>query len=72
MTLPSASPGIHSGEPVADTRHTLTLENSTLDERWAAWQARGVAHDAAVRRKAWIVAPVVIVAGAACAALFAR
>ena len=32
---------------------------STFEERWAAWQARGAAHDRAVRRRIAIVAPVI-------------
>ena len=30
-----------------------------FEERWAAWQARGAAHDRAVRRKLAIAGPVV-------------
>jgi hypothetical protein len=30
------------------------------DERWAAWQAKGVAHERAVRRKLAFAAPIVI------------
>jgi hypothetical protein len=33
---------------------------ASFDERWAAWQARGVAHDRAVRRKMALAAPIVI------------
>jgi hypothetical protein len=29
-----------------------------FDDRWAAWQARGAAHDRATRRKLWIVAAI--------------
>jgi len=35
-----------------------------FDERWAAWQARGVAHDRALRRKLGIAAPVVLMVAA--------
>jgi hypothetical protein len=31
---------------------------SSFDERWAAWLARGAAHDRAVRRKIAIAAPI--------------
>src|ERR1051325_8919396 len=31
---------------------------ATFDERWAAWQAKGAAHDRAVRRKMTIAAPI--------------
>jgi small-conductance mechanosensitive channel len=34
---------------------------STFDERWAAWRAKGAAHDRAVRRKTTIAAPILIV-----------
>ena len=36
----------------------------TFEERWAAWQARGAAHDRAVRRKVTIAAPILAVAAA--------
>jgi hypothetical protein len=32
-----------------------------FDARWAAWLARGVAHDRAVRRRLIVVAPPLIV-----------
>jgi hypothetical protein len=31
---------------------------TSFDERWAAWLARGAAHDRAVRRKIAIAAPI--------------
>jgi hypothetical protein len=37
----------------------LEATGTSFEERWAAWQARGVAHDRAVRRKMMIAAPVV-------------
>jgi hypothetical protein len=36
----------------------------SFDERWAAWQAKGAAHDRAVRRKIAIAAPILIVIAA--------
>ncbi|HXW06459.1 MAG TPA: hypothetical protein VD833_14580 [Vicinamibacterales bacterium] len=39
-------------------------ESTTFDQRWAAWQAKGAAHDRAVRRKMAIAAPVVLVVAA--------
>lgn len=36
----------------------------TFDERWAAWQAKGAAHDRAVRRRLAIAAPLSIVVAA--------
>jgi hypothetical protein len=34
---------------------------SSFDERWAAWLARGAAHDRAVRRRIAIAAPILAV-----------
>ena len=36
-------------------------ESVSFDERWAAWQAKGAAHDRAVRRKIMVAAPILIV-----------
>jgi hypothetical protein len=44
---------------------TTTREAAGFDERWAAWQAKGAAHDRAVRRKMAIAGPLVIAVGAA-------
>ena len=43
---------------------TAILEGASFDERWAAWQARGAAHDRAVRRKMAIAAPILLVIAA--------
>jgi hypothetical protein len=43
---------------------TISREAASFDERWAAWQARGAAHDRAVRRKMAIAAPILIVIAA--------
>jgi hypothetical protein len=40
-------------------------ESTSFDERWAAWHAKGAAHDRAVRRKLGFVAPVLLVIAAA-------
>jgi small-conductance mechanosensitive channel len=37
---------------------------ASFDERWAAWQAKGAAHDSAVRRKLAAAAPILIVVAA--------
>jgi hypothetical protein len=37
----------------------------SFDERWEAWQAKGAAHDRAVRRKLAIAAPLVAIVAAA-------
>jgi hypothetical protein len=34
-------------------------------ERWAAWQARGAAHDRATRRKLFVFAAIVLLSSAA-------
>ena len=39
-------------------------ESTTFDERWAAWQARGAAHERAVRRKMAIAAPILLLVAA--------
>jgi len=39
-------------------------QSSSSEERWAAWQAKGVAHERAVRRKLAFAAPIVILVAA--------
>jgi hypothetical protein len=34
---------------------------ATFDERWAAWQAKGAAHDRALRRKLALAVPIAII-----------
>jgi hypothetical protein len=46
--------------PVTPTFKRVTA-SATFDERWAAWQAKGAAHDRAVRRKMAIVVPILII-----------
>jgi hypothetical protein len=46
-----------SGTPTS----TPVRESATFDERWAAWQAKGAAHDRTVRRKLAIAAPTLLV-----------
>ena len=48
-----ATPGTPTSTPATDS--------ATFDERWAAWQAKGAAHDRAVRRKMAIAAPILLV-----------
>ena len=52
--------------PALEVAGTTTPPLSpSFEERWAAWQAKGEAHDRAVRRKVAIAAPfVAIVVGA--------
>ena len=49
-----------SGTPTS----TPVAESTTFDERWAAWQAKGAAHDRAARRKMAIAAPILLVVAA--------
>ena len=46
--------------PGTPTSASVT-ESATFDERWAAWQAKGAAHDRAVRQKMSIAAPILLV-----------
>ena len=39
-------------------------EAASFDERWAAWQAKGAAHERAVRRKMTVAAPILIAVAA--------
>ena len=53
------------GSPVA-TPHPSTLaaaleSETTFDQRWAAWQAKGAARDRAFRRKLAVAAPIAII-----------
>jgi hypothetical protein len=50
----------------------VAASSSTDDERWHAWQAKGAAHDRAVRRRLAIVVPFVLVAAALLYALVVR
>ena len=56
--------GSHSAAPVP-----LDAE---FEARWAAWHARGVAHERAVRRTFLILAPVLAIAAAIVYALLRR
>jgi len=48
------------------TRHSAIPGGGTPDfnERWAAWQARGAAHDRTVRRRMMVALPIVAVVAA--------
>ena len=50
---PAAAP-----QPSAVPAHD---SESSFDERWAAWEAKGAAHDRAFRRKLAVAAPLVII-----------
>ena len=60
----------HTSEDALDT--TARPTSPTFEERWAAWQARGAAHDRAVRRRVTIAAPVLAVVAAILYALLLR
>ena len=53
----------HVVAPEVPSRTPLT-QSSSSDERWAAWQAKGAAHDRAVRRKLAFAAPIVFLVAA--------
>ena len=40
------------------------VDNSTFEERWAAWVARGAARDRAFRRRVRVAAPILAVVAA--------
>jgi hypothetical protein len=43
---------------------TAVPETASFEERWAAWQAKGAAHDSAVRRRMAVAAPILLVVAA--------
>ena len=47
-------------------------EAADFDARWAAWQAKGAAHDRAVRRKMAVGAPILIIIAAIMYAVLGR
>ena len=63
----SASPPTTRDHPAEPARL-----DADFDARWAAWHARGVAHERAVRRKFLIWAPVLAIAAAIVYALLRR
>jgi hypothetical protein len=58
--------------PPGTPRSTPLTDSATGDERWAAWQAKGAAHDRAVRRRMAIAAPILLVVVAVIYALLGR
>jgi hypothetical protein len=51
---PVAAPQLSTLAPVHESE-------TTFDERWAAWEAKGAASDRAFRRKLAVAAPIVII-----------
>jgi hypothetical protein len=60
MTLDRSAAAAAQPSPLAPA-HELPASS---DERWAAWQAKGTAHDRAFRRKLAVAAPIVVVLAA--------
>ena len=54
------SPQVHVAAPHA-TASAPVSQSASFDARWAAWQAKGAAHDRAVRRRMTIAAPIAVV-----------
>ncbi len=57
MSSSVSATAILAADPL-DADRLLNPGNSTLEERWAVWQARGAAHELAVARKSKVVVPV--------------
>jgi hypothetical protein len=55
--------------PPGTLTSTAVTDSATFDERWAAWQAKGAAHDRSVRRKVAIAGPILV--GVVAAVLYA-
>jgi hypothetical protein len=60
MTIDEST--IVASAPTAEP--TNQPEPATSEGRWAAWEAKGAAHDRALRRKTAIAAPILIVVAA--------
>jgi hypothetical protein len=59
--------------PPSTNTSTAAGDSPGFAERWAAWQAKGAAHDRAVRRKMALAAPIrLLVAAVVMYALFGR
>ncbi len=48
-------------EPPRAATSAVVPESPSVEERWAAWQAKGAAHDRAVRAKMAVAAPLLLV-----------
>ena len=51
---------------------TPASESTNFDERWAAWQARGVARERAFHRRMAVLAPLLVGLGAVAYLLLGR
>lgn len=73
MALSMASSATLDGDTrILASPSYLAPAETTLDERWDAWRARGAAHERTVRRRARIALPIVVAIGASVYALFVR
>jgi hypothetical protein len=61
-----------TGPPSVATTAIPVGDSPGFAERWAAWEARGVAHDVAFRRKMAFAAPMLLIAAVVLFALFGR
>jgi hypothetical protein len=52
-------PRAAAAQPLTTVRAPVT--GITFEERWAAWEAKGAAHDRALRRKLALSAPIAII-----------
>ena len=50
-----------AGPPLQPRPVTTQPESADFDRRWASWQAKGTAHDRAVRQKIAVAAPILII-----------
>lgn len=58
--------------PDLSTRVPELPDTPSFDDRWAAWQARGAAHDRAVRRRMMFAVPILAVVAAVLYVLLVR
>ena len=59
MAATAASASTHA--PSTHDASSPAAATPSTEERWAAWQARGAAHDRAMRRRLTFAAPIVSV-----------
>jgi hypothetical protein len=49
---------IAAAPPRAAIATAVAIPDASFEQRWAAWQAKGAAHERAVRRRMSIAAPI--------------
>jgi hypothetical protein len=57
--VPVEHPRAAAAQP--STPVPLPVTGITFEERWAAWEAKGAAHNRALRRKVALFAPIAII-----------